>query len=206
MLLAGIFAAVLFLGLVAGDWFYFVSLSPDASRYGCGVARTTECASGATIPQLEKRFDRNGLLALPHGVARLYPKDRRILLRPQYHLFSLRFRTAWPLKGSIDLTPHGTDLRLLCIKRIPWSSAIITMLWFALVGFGTVGFLLTYLFQGGLASMSGVLMGAGITGLGVLVLAFGLLTITLAYRLEDGRLTKVYEELRVVLDLRPTST
>ena len=39
MLLAGLFAGALLLGLIIGDWLYFVRLTPDASRYGCGVAR-----------------------------------------------------------------------------------------------------------------------------------------------------------------------
>ncbi len=42
MLLAGLFASVLFIGLILGDWFYFVQLTPDAVRYGCSVARTQE--------------------------------------------------------------------------------------------------------------------------------------------------------------------
>jgi hypothetical protein len=48
-------------------------------------------------------------------------------------------------------------------------------------------------------SLSGALMGLGITGLGFLVLAFGVLTVALAVRLEDHRLTQAYHELRAAL-------
>ncbi|MBH0177665.1 MAG: hypothetical protein HP491_07310 [Nitrospira sp.] len=30
MILAGLFAGVLFIGLILGDWFYFIQLTPDA--------------------------------------------------------------------------------------------------------------------------------------------------------------------------------
>ena len=49
-------------------------------------------------------------------------------------------------------------------------------------------------------SFSGVLMGAGIAGIGLLVLAFGLVTVVFSYRLENSRLTQVYEELREALE------
>jgi hypothetical protein len=38
-----------------------------------------------------------------------------------------------------------------------------------------------------------------VIGLALLVLAFGLVTAALSYRLEDSRLMKVYEELRDAL-------
>lgn len=200
MLLAGAFAVLLFVGLIVGDWLYFVRLTADASRYGCGIARGRDRVALADLDHVTHRFDRNGLLPLPHGIARFFPDVRRILIRPQYRLFSLRFRTAWPLKGSLELAPAEDGFRVLYIKRIPWSSAIITLLWFALVGLGTIGFLVSYAIQGGLASLGGVLLGVGVIGLGLLVLAFGLITITMAYRLEDSRLTLVYQELRTALE------
>ena len=79
------------------------------------------------------------------------------------------------MKGSIDIASGEGGLELVCTKRIPWSSAIVTLLWFALVGLGTAGFLLSYLLQGGFESLSGIVMGVGVTGLGALVFAFGLL-------------------------------
>jgi hypothetical protein len=200
MLLAGAFAIFLFVGLIVGDWLYFVRLTADASRYGCGIARGPDHVWSADLDYVIHRFDQNGLLALPHGTARFFPDVRRILFRPTYRLFALGFRTAWPLKGSLELAPSADGYRVLYTKRIPWSSAIITFLWFALVGFGTIGFLISYVIQGGLASLGGALLGVGVMGLGLLVLAFGLVTITMAYRLEDSRLTQVYQELRAALD------
>lgn len=200
MVLAGVFAACLLLGLIVGDWLVFGRLTAEASRYGCIVARIHDQVGRLTLPRLTERFDQNGLLSLPHGVARFFPEARRILIRPQYHLFSMRFRTAWPIKGSIDVTQNGEAVALLCLKRIPWSSAIITFVWFLLVSLGTVAFAVIYLLQGGTSSLGGVLMGAGIAGLGVLVVGFGIVTVTMAYRLENSRLSQVYQELRAALD------
>ena len=199
MLLAGVLGITLFLALVLGDWFHFTSLTAAASRYGCGIARLDDRLPLTPFPFVIERFDSNGLLHLPHGVARFFLDQRRILLRPQYQFFALRFRTAWPLNGSIDLDPEGDATRLTCVKRVPWSSALLTLLWFAIVGLGTVGFVIAYLAEGGLTSLSGALMGLGIIGLGLLVLAFGVLTVVLAIRLEDHRLTQAYQELRAAL-------
>ncbi|GIW55200.1 MAG: hypothetical protein KatS3mg082_1604 [Nitrospiraceae bacterium] len=200
MALAGLFAAVLFLGLIVGDWWLFSSLWPDASRYGCGIARGQDRLNGTNLLQLKDRFNRDGMLILPHGVARFFPEERRLTLRPQCHLFSLRFRTAWPIKGTIDVIPDGETVWLVYTKRIPWSSAILTLLWFGVVGLGTIWFLIAYLMQGGAASLSGLLMGLGVTGLGLLVVAFGIITVAFAYRLENGRLIELYQELRAALE------
>jgi hypothetical protein len=67
------------------------------------------------------------------------------------------------------------------------------------VAVGTVGFLIVYLINEGFSSFGGVLLGVGVTALGVIVLVFGLVIIALAYRLENHRLTQTYEELRQVL-------
>lgn len=205
MWLAALFGGVLLVALMVGDWVHFTSLTAPASRYGCTVARREDRLPGAAAT-LAERFDRQGFLALPHGVARLFAEERRILLRPQYRLFSLRFRTAWPIKGSIEFAAEGEATRLLCLKRVPWSSALLTALWFALVGLGTLGFVGAYLADGGLASFTGVVMGIGITALGLMVLAFGLIVVTLAYRLEDQRFSLAYEELRAALggDVTPS--
>ncbi len=199
MLLAGFFGAILFAALILGDWFHFTSLTSPSSRYGCGIARVEDRLPLAPLAVVMDRFDSNGLLALPHGLARFFREEKRIVLRPQYRLLSLKFRTAWPMKGSIELEPEGDATKLTCVKRIPWSSALFTLLWFAVVGVGTVGFIISFLASGGLTSLSGVLMGLGITGLGLLVLAFGLTTVSLAYRLENQRLTEAYQELRAAL-------
>jgi uncharacterized membrane-anchored protein YitT (DUF2179 family) len=200
MILAGLFAGVLFLGLILGDWLYFVRLTPDASRYGCGIARTVDRFSLQSLVRLQASVDADGALTLPHGIARYYPEIRQIALRPQYRLFAMGFRTAWPLKGHIHLVPDAQGIGAVCLKRIPWSSAIMTLVWFLLVGLGTTAFMITYGTQGGFESLSGLLMGAGILGIGVLVLAFGIVTVMFSYRLESSRLAQVYDELKAVMD------
>ena len=199
MMLAGLFAAVLFIGLIAGDWFYFVRMTPDAVRYGCSVARSRDRLTHSTVTTVRDRFPANGVLMLPHGIARLYPDLSQIAIRPQYRLFSMSFRTAWPIKGLIHLSTEGHDQGLLCVKRIPWSSAILTLMWFLLVALGSLTFVVTYVMQGGFNTLSGILMGAGIIGIALLVLTFGMVTVVVSYRLEQSRLTKVYDELREVL-------
>jgi hypothetical protein len=200
MLLAGTFAGVLFLGLILSDWLYFVRLTPDAARYGCTIARLHDHLPQLDRSTLIRRFDGNGALVLPHGIARFFPEMNLIGLRPQHRLFAMGFRTAWPIKGSIQVVTEPGSVDLLCIKRIPWSSALLTLVWFLLVAGGTLAFLATYAAQGGLASLSGVVMGLGITALGLMVIAFGVLVVILAYRLENGRLTLVYYELREALE------
>lgn len=59
-----------------------------------------------------------------------------------------------------------------------------------------MGFLIAYIFEGGLESLGSILLGIGVTGVGLIVIAFGLLTITVAYRIENTRLMQVYTELR----------
>ncbi len=195
MVLAGLFAGVLFLALVAGDWLQFTSLTAQASRYGCRIARVEDHLPPAPLSKALERFDKTGVLQLPNGVARLFPDDRRLLLRPQR-----RFRTAWPMKGSIELKQEGGTTRLVCSKLIPWSSALLTLLWFLTVGIGTLTFVVLYLADGGLSSLSGILMGLGILGIGLLVLAFGLVTIAFAYRLENHRLMQAYQDLKTTLE------
>jgi hypothetical protein len=142
---------------------------------------------------------------LPHGVAWFYPQLSQIAIRPQYRLFSRRFRTAWPVKGLIHLSPQDQSLNTLCVKRMPWSSAIMTLLWFAVVLIGSLTFAVQYALDGGFASLGGALTGVAVMALAALVLAFGLVTGALAYRLEDSRLMKVYDELRDAIE-KPVSS
>jgi uncharacterized membrane-anchored protein YitT (DUF2179 family) len=200
MLLAGLFAGALFLGMILGDWLYFVRLTPDAVRYGCGIARMADRFTLQNVTRLEARVDADGALTLPHGIARYYPDLRQIALRPQYHLFAMGFRTAWPLKGLIQLTPDGQTVHALCVKRIPWSSAIMTLIWFVLVGAGTTAFMIAYGAQGGFDTLTGLLMGAGILGIGLLVFTFGVVTVIFSYRLENSRFSQVYDELKAAVD------
>lgn len=206
MWLAGLFAGTLFIGLICGDWLYFWRLTPDASRYGCGIARSRHRFGLDVLTRLSKQVDANGALSLPHGIARYFPELQQVAIRPQYHLFTMGFRTAWPLKGLIHLSSEAQTVQALCIKRIPWSSAIITGVWFSLVAVGTTTFLVMYGLQGGFDSFSGILMAAGILGIGLLVLAFGIVTVLFSYRLENSRLTKVYDELIEVLEQAGATT
>jgi hypothetical protein len=207
MILAGLFAGVLFLGLIVGDWWYFIRLTPDAIRYGCNVGKRFDHWSESPLEAVRDRFNAEGVLMLPHGVARLYADMSQIAIRPQYRLFSRSFRTAWPVKGLVHLSVDNETMRALCVKRIPWSSALITLVWFALVSLGSLTFVIQYALEGGFASLGGILVGVGIIGLALLVLTFGLVTAALSYRLEDSRLMKVFEELRDALQIpRPPTS
>ena len=120
MILAGFFAGALCLGLILGDWLYFVRLTPDASRYGCGVARMQDRFTHITMAQLADRFDAEGLLILPHGTARWFPALSQIVIRQKYRLFAIGFRTLWPLKGLISLSPDGDALSVVFRKLTPF--------------------------------------------------------------------------------------
>jgi len=200
MLFAGLFAGTLCLGLILGDWLYFMRLTPDASRYGCGVARTHDRFTHTTITQLAERFDAAGFLMLPHGTARLYQDLNQIVIRQKYRLFAIGFRTLWPLKGLIFLSPEGDALSVLCRKLTPWSSALLTGFWFILVAVGTAGALISLFVEGELAAVGGMVLALGILGLGVVFLLSGAITVMFAYRLENARLMVVYQELREVLE------
>jgi hypothetical protein len=80
MILAGLFATVLFLGLIVGDWLYFIRLTPDAVRYGCRVADRPDQWSGAAISAVRQRFTPNGVLMLPNGVTWFYPELSQIAI------------------------------------------------------------------------------------------------------------------------------
>ena len=205
MVLAGLFAGILCIGLIVGDWLYFIRLTPDAIRYGCRVANNPDQWPGTALATLGDRFTPEGMLMLPHGVAWFFPELSQIAIRPQYRLFSRRFRTAWPVKGLIHLSPHDQALNTLCVKRTPWSSALMTLLWFALVLIGSLTFVVQYAMDGGFASLGGTLTGVAAIALAALVVAFGLVTVALAYRLENSRLMQVYAELRDAIALPASS-
>lgn len=206
MMLAGLFAGLLFIGLIVGDWLYFIRLTPDAIRYGCRVANTPDQWPGTALTCLGDQFTPEGVLILPHGVAWFYPQLSQIAIRPQYRFFSKRFRTAWPVKGLIHLSPQDQSLNTLCVKRMPWSSILMTLLWFALVLTGSLTFVVQYAMEEGFTSLGGTLTGVSVMALAALVLAFGLVTVALAYRLEDSRLMKVYDELRDAVALPISSS
>ena len=200
MIFAGFFAGALCLGLILGDWFYFMRLTPDASRYGCGIARTYDRLTHTTMKQLADRFDAGGILMLPHGTARFYRDLNQIVIRQKYRLFALGFRTVWPLKGLIFLSPEDDALAVLCRKLTPWSSALLTGIWFVVVVAGTVGAVISLFIEGEMTAPGGMVLALGVVGLGVVFLLSGAITVVFAYRLENSRLMMVYQELREVLE------
>jgi hypothetical protein len=200
MLFAGLFAGALCLGLILGDWLYFMRLTPDASRYGCGIARSHDRFTHTTMKQLAERFDASGFLMLPHGTARLYQDLNQIVIRQKYRLFAMGFRTLWPLKGLVFLSPEGDALSVLCRKLTPWSSALLTGFWFILVTVGTVGALISLFVEGEFAAVGGMVLACGILGLGLVFILSGAITVMFAYRLENARLMLLYQELREVLE------
>ncbi len=198
MLLPSIFAIVMALALIIGDWFQFTTLKPWACRYGCPLARRKD-----SLPRPKDSFPRlfktNSTIALPHGVARWVPDRQAIVIRPYYKMFSLRFRTAWPLKGTLDYHFRHDQLELHLSKRIPWSSAILTSIWLLFVVGGTLAFVTMYAMDGGFRTVGGIFWAVGMIALGLLVLAGGVILLAFAYRLEDSRLMQVYEELTTAL-------
>jgi hypothetical protein len=198
MVLPSVIAIIFGLALIISDWFQFTTLKPWACRYGCPLAKRRDTFSKPkdSFPRL---FKTNGMLALPHGVARWVADQQAIVIRPHYQLFSMRFRTAWPLKGTIDYQFEDHQLLLQLSKRIPWSSAVLTALWLLLVIGGTLLFLVMFALDGGFGTMGGFFFGVGLVALGLLVLAGGLILLSLAYRLEDSRVMQVYQELLVKL-------
>ncbi len=139
-------------------------------------------------------------MTLPHGTARFFPDLNQIVIRQKYRLFAIGFRTLWPLKGLISLSPEDDALAVFCRKLTPWSSALLTGIWFVLVVVGTVGALIALFLEGELAALGGVALAFGIVGLGLVFLLSGAITVVFAYRLENARLTTVYQELREVLE------
>ena len=199
MVLAGIFGGILFLLLLIGDWYQFTSLRPIAAQYGFGIAHRKDYLEDLHHETFPKRFGKSGIIELPHGIACWFEDQEVITFRPYYQLFTMRFRTAWPLKGTIEFHPTDAGVELSLTKRMPWSSGVVTMAWLGFVVIGTVTFLIMFGVDGGFSSAGGLLMAFGVGGLGILVLLFGLIMISLAYRLEDARLMQVYQELQDTL-------
>lgn len=195
MLLATGFGVFLLAVLIAGDWYQFTSLRDFAAQYGCAVARRRERLEPLPRP-LPDHFDPHGFLTLPHGTARLVSQPPIIVIRPSYQLFAMRFRTAWPLKGTVEVTSTDKSLDCTLVKRMPWSSALLTLLWLGVVILGTIAFVIAFARDGGFGTVGGAFVGLGVVGLGFVVLTFGLILVSLAYQLENQRIMQVYEELR----------
>ena len=204
MMLAGLFAGALFVGLLVGDRWYFRTLSAEASRYGCRVGRGAARMESISLAQIQARFDQLGLLPLRHGVARLF-SGQRILLRPRYPTI-WAFLWIWPMKATIDLQADGDAVGLAVTKRTPWASAILIGAWFLLVGIGTLATVMSYVVEGGLATTGGVLMGGGILTLGLFFIFSGLVTVVMAYRMENNRLAVLQQELLDTLNGQQPAT
>ena len=191
---AVLLGAIIGLGLIVADWVAFNRKTPSAVRYGVAVERRQE-----TLSVRRGSFGADGILKLPRGRARLFPEQRAILLEPDLRQFGVTFRTAWPLNGFVHYADFDESGPVTFAKRMPWSSAILTALWFLTVAGGTLAYVASYAVAGGMASAAGAFLAVALSGLGLLVCLFGLLVVVVAYRLENKRLMAVYEELRSAL-------
>lgn len=205
MMLAGLFAGALFLGLLVGDRWYFRMLSAEASRYGCKVGRGATRLEAVGLPQIQARFDKLGLLPMRHGVARLFGESNRVLLRPRYPTL-WAFLWIWPMKATIDLQTDGDAVVLAMTKRTPWASVILTGAWFLIVTVGTLATIVSYAVEGGLGSSGGVVMAGGILTLGLFFIFSGLVTVVMAYRMENSRLAALQQEFQDTLNGRVSAT
>jgi hypothetical protein len=195
---AYLLGTLIVLALVAGDWVAFRRKNQAAAGYGLAVARQVEVLR---LPR--ERFAGQGDVALPRGVARLCPERQAVVLLPDARKFGLRFRSAWPLNGVVYYAGLDAAAPVTLVKRMPWSSAVLTALWFLLVVAGLAAYLVSYARAGGFSSAAGAFLGVALTGVGLLVVLFGLVVVVGAYRLENKRLMAVYEEFRLALAGNP---
>ena len=191
---AFLLGAVIVLGLIVADWRAFSRKAPAVVTYGVAIERSQE-----SLSMRSGLFGTDGLLTLPRGRARLFPESRAILLQPDLRHFGVTFRTAWPLNGFVHYAGLDESGPVTLTKRMPWSSVILTALWFLTVAGGTLAYVASYAMAGGLSSVSGAFLSVALSGLGLLVCLFGLLVVVVAYRLENKRLMAVYEEFKATL-------
>lgn len=191
---AFLIGAIIALGLIVADWIAFGRRTPPVVTYGMAVERRQE-----TLSVKRGLFDTDGLLKLPRGWARLFPGQRAILLQPDHKRFGVTFRTAWPLNGFVHYAGWDEPGPVTLTKRMPWSSVVLTALWFLTVAGGTLAYVVSYAMAGGMSSAGGAFLAVALSGLGLLVCLFGLLVVVVAYRLENKRLMAVYEEFKAAL-------
>ena len=182
------------IGVIVVDWMAFNRQSPSSVCYGVVVGRHEE-----PLVVRRDRFDAEGLLHLPRGWARLVPEHGAVQLLPDRKRFGIAVRTAWPLNGFVHYAALDERARVMLTKRMPWSSALLTGVWFLTVAGGTLVYLVAFAFAGGLSSAGGAFLGVALSGLGLLVCLFGLVVVVAAYRLEDKRLMAVFEEFKAAL-------
>lgn len=191
---AVLLGAVIVLGLIVADWLAFGRKVPAVVRYGMVVERQQEA-----LAVRQGLFDADGVLKLPRGWARLFPEQGAIQLQPDHKRFGVTFRTAWPLNGFVHYAGLEASGPVTLIKRMPWSSVILTAIWFLTVAGGTLAYVTSYALAGGLSSAGGAFLAVALSGLGLLVCLFGLLVVVVAYRLENKRLMALYEEFKEAL-------
>jgi len=181
---------VIIAGLVIADWRAFTRRNDTTLRYGIPVARQQNRLSLSA-----SSLGTGGSLRLGHGAAHHYSEHKAIVLLPDLRQFGVSFRTAWPLNGVVYYNSLSDNAEVRFIKRMPWSSAVLTLFWFMAVAGGLITYLVSYARAGGFSSASGTFMAAAVGGLGVLVLLFGIIVVVAAYWLEDKRLMVLYHEL-----------
>jgi hypothetical protein len=110
------------------------------------------------------------------------------------------------MKTTIDLQADGEAVVLASTKRTPWASAILTGAWFLIVTLGTLATVISFVVEGGLANSGGVLMGGGILTLGLFFIFSGLVTVVMAYRMENNRLARLQQELFEIFNGQASAT
>jgi hypothetical protein len=191
---AFLLGAVIVVGLIVADWVAFNRTTAAALRYGAALGRHQD-----TLLVRRDLFDANGVMTLPRGWARLFLEEQAILLVPDRARMGFIFRTAWPLKGAVHCAALGEPAPATLIKRMPWSSAVMTALCFLTVAIGLAAYLIAYGLGSGFSSPGGVFLAVAVCGLGLLVLLFQLVVVASAYRLENSRLMAIYEDFRAAL-------
>jgi hypothetical protein len=191
---AFLLGALMLLVLVVADWIAFTRKNPGAAGYGFAVSRQEEI-----LDILPAHFNAKGVMPLTCGLARLLPDQHTILLLPDWKQAGLKFRTAWPLNGELWYGSLGEKIQVRLVKRMPWSSALLTCLWFLTVAGGIILYIVSYAQAGGFSSATGAFLALALSGLGVLVMLFGMIIVIAAYRLEDKRLMAVYQDFRRTL-------
>lgn len=191
---AFLLGSVIVLILIVADWRAFRRDSAKGIRYGVPIGRQQDI-----LVVRRNLFNADGILPLPRGAARLFPEQRAILLLPDKRQLGMTVRTVWPLNGSVHCGALEEPAPATLIKRMPWSSVLLTALWFLTVAVGMLVYVASYALAGGFSSVGGAFLAVTLCGLGLLVLLFGMVVVVAGYRMEDKRLMAVYEEFKAAL-------
>lgn len=191
---AFLLGSVIVVALIVEDWRAFRRGTAKVIRYGAPIGREPD-----TLVLRRNLFDADGVLALPRGVARLFPEQRAILLLPDKQKLGMTVRTVWPLNGAVHYTALEEPAQATLVKRMPWSSALFTALWFLTVVVGLLVYLVSYGSAGGFSSFAGTFLAVALSGLAVLAVLFGMVVVVAGYRLENKRLMAIYEEFKAAI-------